>query len=189
MLLIGDDWAEDHHDVEVQDESGRKLAAVNLPEGVTGTARLHGLVARHGGEDLDPAEVVVGIEIDRGSWVQALIASGYQVFAINPRQVNRFKERYASCGAKSDKGDAHALADMVRIDRARLRAVAGDSEAAQAVKDPGARSHTGPEGHEPPTGLYDEGNGQQGAYNSTVDTALAAEPRWPPAIVAESGLP
>ncbi|WP_326816197.1 IS110 family transposase [Streptomyces sp. NBC_01762] len=134
MLLIGDDWAEDDHDVEVQDESGRKLAAVNLPEGVTGIARLHELVARHGGEDLDPAEVVVGIETDRGSWVQALIASGYRVFAINPRQVNRFKERYASSGAKSDKGDAHALADMVRIDRAQLRAVAGDSEAAQAVK-------------------------------------------------------
>ncbi|MET8422294.1 IS110 family transposase [Streptomyces sp. NPDC005134] len=134
MLLIGDDWAEDHHDVEVQDESGRKLAAVNLPEGVTGIARLHELVARHGGEDLDPAEVVVGIETDRGSWVQALIASGYQVFAINPRQVNRFKERYGTSGAKSDKGDAHALADMVRIDRAQLRAVAGDSELAQAVK-------------------------------------------------------
>ncbi|WP_413754684.1 IS110 family transposase [Streptomyces sp. R-74717] len=134
MLLIGAGWAEDHHDVEVQDESGRKLAAVNLPEGVTGIVGLHELVARHGGADLDPAEVVVGIETDRGSWVQALIASGYQVFAINPRQVNRFKERYASSGAKSDKGDAHTLADMVRIDRAQLRAVAGDSEAAQAVK-------------------------------------------------------
>ncbi|MFF9436750.1 IS110 family transposase [Streptomyces sp. NPDC014735] len=134
MLLIGDDWAEDHHDVEVQDESGRKLAAANLPEGVAGIAKLHELVARHGGEGLDPAEVVVGIETDRGSWVQALIASGYQVFAINPRQVNRFKERYGSSGAKSDKGDAHALADMVRIDRAQLRPVAGDSEAAQAVK-------------------------------------------------------
>jgi transposase len=134
LLLIGDDWAEDHHDVEIQDETGRKLAAANLPEGVAGIARLHELLARHGGEDLDPAEVVVGIETDRGSWVQALIASGYQVFAINPRQVNRFKERYASSGAKSDKGDAHALADMVRIDRAQLRPMAGDSEQAQAVK-------------------------------------------------------
>ncbi|MET8422305.1 IS110 family transposase [Streptomyces sp. NPDC005134] len=134
MLLIGDDWAEDHHDVEVQDETGRKLASANLPEGVKGIARLHELVARHGGEDLDPGEVVVGIETDRGSWVQALIAAGYQVYAINPRQVARFKERYASSGAKSDKGDAHALADMVRIDRAQLRPVAGDSEQAQAVK-------------------------------------------------------
>ncbi|MFI0206667.1 transposase [Streptomyces sp. NPDC016734] len=46
------------------------------------------------------------------------------MFAINPRQVNRFKERHASSGAKSDKGDAQALADMVRIDRAKLSAVA-----------------------------------------------------------------
>ncbi|MFE7333243.1 IS110 family transposase [Streptomyces sp. NPDC057565] len=134
MLLIGDDWAEDHHDVEVQDGTGRKLAAAKLPEGVEGVAKLHELVARHGGEDLDPADVVVGIETDRGPWVQALIAAGYQVYAINPRQVARFKERYGTSGAKSDKGDAHALADMVRIDRDQLRPVAGDSEAAQAVK-------------------------------------------------------
>ncbi|MEU1307274.1 MULTISPECIES: IS110 family transposase [Streptomyces] len=134
MLLIGDDWAEDHHDVEVQDEAGLKLAAARLPEGVGGIAKLHELLAKHGGKDLDPAGVVVGIETDRGSWVQALIASGYQVYAINPRQVARFKERYGTSGAKSDKGDAHALADMVRIDRAQLRPVAGDSEQAQAVK-------------------------------------------------------
>jgi transposase len=134
LLLIGDDWAEDHHDVELQDGTGRKLATAKLPEGVEGIARLHELVARHGGEDLDPAGVVVGIETDRGSWVQALIASGYQVYAINPRQVARFKERYGTSGAKSDRGDAHALADMVRIDRAQLRPVAGDSDQAQAVK-------------------------------------------------------
>lgn len=137
MLLIGDDWAEDHHDVEVQDEAGRKLAAARLPEGVEGIAKLHELVARHGGEDPDAAGVAVGIETDRGSWVQALVASGYQVYAVNPRQAARFKERYASSGAKSDRGDAHALADMVRIDRAQLRPVAGDSEQAQ---DPVAHS-------------------------------------------------
>jgi hypothetical protein len=74
LLLIGDDWAEDHHDVEIQDEAGRKLAAARLPEGVEGIARLHELVARHSGEELDAAWVVVGIETDRGSWVQALIA-------------------------------------------------------------------------------------------------------------------
>ncbi len=134
MLLIGDDWAEDHHDVEIQDESGCRLAAARLPEGVEGIARLHELFARHGGADLDAAHVIVGIETDRGSWVQALVASGYQVYAINPRQVARFKERYATSGAKSDKGDAHALAEMVRIDRAQVRPVAGDSDQAQAVK-------------------------------------------------------
>lgn len=134
MLFVGDDWAEDHHDVEIQDETGRRLAAARLAEGVEGIARLHALIARHGGPDIEAGQVVVGIETDRGPWVQALIASGYQVFAINPRQVNRFKDRYAASGAKSDKGDAHALADMVRIDRAQLRAVAGDSDQGQAVK-------------------------------------------------------
>jgi transposase len=134
VLFIGDDWAEDHHDVEVQDATGRKLASARLPEGVEGIAKLHALVARHGGEDLEPERVVVGIETDRGPWVQALIAAGYQVYAVNPRQAARFKERYGTSGAKSDKGDAHALADMVRIDRDQLRPIAGDSEQAQAVK-------------------------------------------------------
>ncbi|WP_329449241.1 IS110 family transposase (plasmid) [Streptomyces sp. NBC_01426] len=134
MLLIGDDWAEDHHDVEVQDETGRKLVVAKLPEGVDGVAKLHELVAKHGGEDLESSSVIVGIETDRGPWVQALIAAGYQVYAINPRQVARFKERYGTSGAKSDKGDAHALADMVRIDRDQLRPIAGDSEQAQAIK-------------------------------------------------------
>ncbi|MFD5572750.1 IS110 family RNA-guided transposase [Streptomyces cadmiisoli] len=134
MLLIGDDWAEDHHDVEVQDDTGRKLAVAKLPEGVDGVAKFHELVAKHGGEELEPAAVVIGIETDRGPWVQALIAAGYQVYAINPRQVARFKERYGTSGAKSDKGDAHALADMVRIDRDQLRPIAGDSEQAQAIK-------------------------------------------------------
>ncbi|WTW96974.1 IS110 family transposase [Streptomycetaceae bacterium NBC_01309] len=134
MLWIGDDWAEDHHDVEVQDDAGHKLAAARLPEGMEGIAKLHELVARHGGEDLEPSQVTVGIETDRGAWVQALTAAGYRVYAVNPRQAARFKERYASSGAKSDKGDAHALADMVRIDHAQLRPVAGDSDQAQAVK-------------------------------------------------------
>lgn len=127
MLFIGDDWAEDHHDVEVQDETGRKLATARLSEGVEGIAGLHELVAKHGGETLDPGEVVVSIETDRGPWVQALLATGYQVYAVNPKQAARFKEPYGTSGAKSDKGDAHALADMVRIDRDQLRPIAGDT--------------------------------------------------------------
>ena len=62
------------------------------------------------------------------------LAAGYQVYAVSPRQAARFRERDGTSGAKSDKGDAHALADMVRIDRNRLQPVAGDSEKAQAVK-------------------------------------------------------
>ena len=113
LVLVGDDWAEDHHDVEVQDEAGRRLGKAKLEEGVEGIARLHALIGEHAGEDDEP-QVVVGIETDRGPWVQALIAAGYQVYAINPLQVARYRERRGVSGAKSDAGDAHALADMVR---------------------------------------------------------------------------
>jgi len=134
VLFVGDDWAEDHHDVEVQDEAGRRLVKARLPEGLAGITRLHELVGAHLSEDADPAEVVIGIETDRGPWVSALVAAGYQVIAVNPMQAARYRERYSTSGAKSDAGDAHALADMVRTDRHQLRAVAGDSELAEAVK-------------------------------------------------------
>jgi transposase len=133
LLFVGDDWAQDHHDVELQNEAGRRLAQARLPEGVTGMARLHAMIAEQLGED-DDATVVVGIETDRGPWVQALIAAGYQVYPVNPLQAARFRDRHGVSGAKSDTGDAHVLADMVRTDRHQLRPAAGDSAPAEAVK-------------------------------------------------------
>jgi transposase len=134
VLFVGDDWAEDHHDVEVQDEAGRRLGKATVPEGVAGIARLHALIGEHLGAQGEPEQVVVGIETDRGPWVQALISAGYQIYAINPLQVARYRERHGVSGAKSDAGDAHTLADMVRTDRHQLRPIAGDSAHAEAVK-------------------------------------------------------
>ena len=133
-LFVGDDWAEDHHDVEVMSEAGKVLARRRLPEGVAGIAGLHALVGAQLGEDADDAEVVVGIETDRGPWVTALIASGYLVFPVNPLQASRYRERLGVSRAKSDAGDAHMLADMVRTDSHQLRPAAGDSPEAEAVK-------------------------------------------------------
>jgi transposase len=133
VLFAGDDWAEDHHDVELMDASGRVLARARLPEGAAGMARLHAMIGEQLG-DAEDVEVAVGIETDRGLWVQALVAAGYQVFGINPLQTARYRDRHGVSGAKSDTGDAHALADMVRTDAHQLRPVAGDSPQAQAVK-------------------------------------------------------
>ena len=135
-LFVGDDWAEDHHDVEVMDEAGKVLARRRLPEGAAGMAQLHGLVGGCLGEDEDPdeAQVLVGIETDRGPWVAALAAAGYLVFPVNPLQSARFRARHQVSGAKSDAGDAHVLADMVRTDSHQLRAVAGDSADAEGLK-------------------------------------------------------
>ena len=133
-LFVGDDWAEDHHGVEVMDEAGKVLARKRLPEGAAGMAQLHDLVGGFLGEDADAAEVIVGIETGRGPWVAALAAAGYLVFAVNPLQAARFRERHQVSGAKSDSGDAHVLAGMVRTDSHQLRPAAGDSPGAEGVK-------------------------------------------------------
>jgi transposase len=147
VLFVGDDWSEEHHDVEVVDDDGRRLASVRLPEGLEGVTRLHALVARFvpaEWAELDPVEaasrVKIGIETDRGGWVAALVAGGYEVFAINPMSVARYRERHSTSGAKSDAGDAHVLAEIVRLDRAHHRPIAADSADSQAMKLV-ARSH------------------------------------------------
>jgi transposase len=133
-LFVGDDWAEDHHDVELMDAAGRVLARRRLPEGVAGMARLHELVGQQLGEDAEDAEVVIGIETGRGPWVAALVAAGYTVYAVNPLQASRYRERHGVSGAKSDQGDSHMLTGMVRTDSHQLRAVAGDSADAEGIK-------------------------------------------------------
>ena len=140
LLFVGDDWAEDHHDVEIQDETGRKLAARRLPEGAAGIARLHELIAAHLAEDGDPARWWWGSRPTGDCGCRRWPRPGYQVFGLNPRQVARFKERYSLRAKKDDAADAHALADMVRAERHQLRAVAADTAGAQAVKV-AARAH------------------------------------------------
>ena len=131
MIFVGDDWAEDHHDVYLMDEGGSRLASRRLPEGLTGIRQLHALIAQHA-EQTD--QVIIGIETDRGLWVGALTAAGYQVFAINPLAAARYRDRHHLSGAKSDGSDAKLLADLVRTDRHNHRPIAGDSADAEAVK-------------------------------------------------------
>src|SRR5262245_56938587 len=108
-----------------------KLAARRLPEGLAGIGRLHEMIAEHAE---DTTEVVIGIETDRGLWVEALTAAAYQVYAINPLAVARYRDRHHVSGAKSDASDAKLLADLVRTDRHNHRPIAGDSADAEAIK-------------------------------------------------------
>lgn len=112
MLFVGDDWAEDHHDVYLMNDAGDRLASRRLPEGLA----------------------AIGIETDRGLWVDALTAAEYQVFAINPLAAARYRDRHHVSGAKSDASDAKLLADLVRTDRHNHRLIAGDTDAAAAIK-------------------------------------------------------
>ncbi|MGQ0802482.1 MAG: IS110 family transposase [Actinomycetota bacterium] len=130
-MFVGHDWAEAHHDVHVEDETGARLARARLPEGVEGVARFHELVAPF---VEDAADVVVATETDRGLFVGALVAAGYRVLAVNPMSTSRYRERHSTSGAKSDPGDARVLAELARTDAPNHRPVAGDSDLAEAVK-------------------------------------------------------
>ena len=130
-VFVGHDWAEAHHDVHVEDDTGQKLAAVRLPDGIEGVRRFHELVAAHADEAED---VTVATETDRGLFVGALVASGYRVLAVNPMSTSRYRERLSTSSAKSDPGDAKVLAGLARTDGHLHRPVAGDSDLAEAVK-------------------------------------------------------
>ena len=108
-LYMGDDWAEDRHDIHLMDESGERLAARRLSEGVAGVTALHALVAEHAS---GPGEVVIGIETDRGPWVAALVTAGYHVYAINPRSVARYRERH-HVGVEASEASEQLSVDAV----------------------------------------------------------------------------
>ena len=145
MIFVGDDWAEDHHDVYLMDDDGARLASRRLPEGLAGIRGFHELVAAYAE---DPSQVVIGIETDRGLWVEALSAAGYQVFAVNPLAAARYRDRHHVSGAKSDAGDAKLLADLVRTDRhnhrphrRRQRRRRGDQGARPGTSEPDLGPH------------------------------------------------
>lgn len=131
MIFVGNDWADDHHDVCVMDADGEVLAERRFGEGVAGMSQLQELIAAHAD---DPSEVVVGSETDQGMWMEYLIAAGFVVYAVNPKSVARYRERTRPGGGKSDRSDARTLADMVRTDRHLHRQAGGNTPRASAVR-------------------------------------------------------
>ena len=103
MLYVGIDWSSDHHDVCLTNDSAQTLAAFRIAHDSEGFQRLHRVIKEHQSE---PHQVLVALETARGLLVHDLMRSGYQVYAINPKAVNRYKDRYAVSKAKTDSLDA-----------------------------------------------------------------------------------
>jgi len=130
-ITCGIDWAEAHHDVALVDHDGQRLASQRIDTGITGFGSLTALLADHV-EDL--STVAIAIETEKGLLVAALRAAGFTVYAINPRAVARYRERYGQAGGKSDPGDAVVLADILRTDKHLHRALPAVSELVATVK-------------------------------------------------------
>ncbi len=137
VLFVGHDWAETHHDLHIEDRDGRCVGKGRVSTGVAGVSQFLEMIAQH---DVNPCDVLIASETDRGLFVTALISAGFSVIALNPMSTARYRERLSNSGAKSDAGDAKTLAAVARLDGHNHRPVFGDSDLVEAIKIT-ARAH------------------------------------------------
>lgn len=130
-VYCGIDWAEGHHDVALVDGEGRLVAKRRINESLDGIAELTAMLA--GAGDSAEAPIPVAIETPRGLLVAVLRATGRSIYPINPLAVARYRERTSVSGKKSDHVDAMALANILRTDQHRHRALPDDSDLARSI--------------------------------------------------------
>ena len=130
-VFCGIDWASDHHDIAIVDESGTLRARARIDDTADGLNELVQMLAEHGDTVEDPTPVA--IETSRGLLVAALRATERPVYAINPMAVARYRDRHTVARKKSDHLDAMVLANILRTDAHAHRQLPADTELAQAI--------------------------------------------------------
>ncbi len=111
----GVDWASENHHVRVTDSEGRTIGEKIFKHGGEGLSQMaERLMAVSGAES--PSQIHVAIEAPHGPAVETLLERGFHVYAINPKQLDRFRDRYTLAGAKDDSRDALTMASALRTD-------------------------------------------------------------------------
>jgi len=122
--FVGLDWATEHHRACLLDADGRRVAERDVPHGGAGLTELcDWLLERTAAQ---PGTIAVAIETPRGPVVEALLERGFAVFAVNPKQLDRFRDRFTVAGAKDDSRDAAVLGSSLRSDRPAFRRLSID---------------------------------------------------------------
>jgi transposase len=122
--FVGLDWAREQHRVCLLDAAGTPVAERDVSHDGAALSELCGWLIEKSGHR--PDEIAVAIETPRGPVVEALLERGFQVFALNPKQLDRFRDRFTVAGAKDDSRDALVLGHSLRTDRQAFRLVAVD---------------------------------------------------------------
>ncbi len=121
-FYAGVDWASQKHDVWLTDSAGKRLGFRNFPHSGEGlSAMCKWLVEVSGGE---PGDIQIAIEVPHGPIVETLLERGFHVYAINPKQLDRFRDRFTLAGAKDDSRDAETMASSLRTDMRAFRKLA-----------------------------------------------------------------
>lgn len=130
LFFVGIDWAVTGHAVCVLDRDGRKTAAFTIEHTAGGFQRL---AARLG--MLGPVEQTsVAIERPDGRLVDVLLEAGHPVVPVTPNAIKTWREAEVLSGAKSDPGEAHVIADYLRVRFHRLRPAAQLSGHTKALR-------------------------------------------------------
>jgi transposase len=116
MLYVGVDWAEAEHAACLLDAAGAVVRRLTIPQRPAGLAQLRAAIAA---VESVPTAVLVAIERPDGLLVDGLLAAGYTVYALNPKAVDRYRERTRLSGGKTDSADAELLARILVTDRDR----------------------------------------------------------------------
>jgi transposase len=133
MYFAGVDWASEKHDVWLTDAGGKRLGMRTFTHSGEGLAQLCAwLTATSGAE---PGQIHVAIEVPHGPVVEALLERGFNVYAINPKQLDRFRDRFTLAGAKDDSRDAETLASSLRTDGRAFRKLAFDEPALVELRE------------------------------------------------------
>ena len=114
-LFVGIDWAAENHEVCVLNAERRVIDRKTVEHSGAGVAQLCDLLLKL--SNRQPSRVAVAIETPRGAVVETLVERQFAVFAINPKQMHRFRDRHSMAGAKDDRKDAFVLSDSLRTDR------------------------------------------------------------------------
>jgi transposase len=120
LYRVGIDWGSQHHQVCIVNREGHRIE-LTAPHTSAGLAARAEQLAALSPEA--PERVAVAIEVPRGPVVETLLERGFHVFALNPKQLDRFRDRHTVAGAKDDRRDAWVLADALRTDQPRFRRV------------------------------------------------------------------
>jgi transposase len=120
-LYVGIDWASEAHEVCVVRPSGEIAARRSVKHSAEAMQALISWLLELGEGEAD--QIAVGIETPRGSLVETLMDRKFAVYSINPKQLDRFRDRHTVAGAKDDSLDAYVLGDALRTDRPRYRRV------------------------------------------------------------------
>lgn len=119
----GVDWGSQSHCVFLIDEAGRKIGEKIFKHGGEGLAAMVAWLIAVSGADT-PNQILAAIEVPHGPVVETLIERGFEVHAINPKQMDRFRDRFTMSGAKDDSRDAEVMASCLRSDPRCFRALA-----------------------------------------------------------------